>query len=45
MFEPIRKQANQTITELIEAAGLCAGDLLVIGCSSSEVMGEEIEKD
>lgn len=44
MYELIRKQANQTITELIEAAGLCAGDLLVIGCSSSEVMGERIGK-
>ena len=44
MFEQIKLQARQAVAELIEAAGLKAGDLLVIGCSSSEVMGEKIGK-
>ena len=37
MFEEITQQARQALLELLEVAGLKAGDLLVIGCSSSEV--------
>lgn len=44
MYEQITKQAAQAVTELIDAAGLKVGDLLVIGCSSSEMMGEQIGK-
>ena len=44
MYEEIKNQAAQAVTELIEAAGLEANDLLVIGCSSSEIMGEKIGK-
>lgn len=44
MFEEIKQQARQALLELLEAAGLKAGDLLVIGCSSSEVVGERIGK-
>ena len=44
MFEEITVQAAQAVSELIEAAGLRAGDLLVIGCSSSEIVGERIGK-
>ena len=44
MFEEIRKQAEDAICELLEAAKLQAGALLVIGCSSSEIMGEKIGK-
>ncbi len=44
MYEEIRKQAAQAVAELVEAAGLEANDLLVIGCSSSEMMGEKIGK-
>ena len=47
MFEEITQQARQALLELLEvldAAGLKAGDLLVMGCSSSEVVGERIGK-
>ncbi len=44
MYEMICEQAKQAVEELISAAGLKSGDLLVIGCSSSEVIGEQIGK-
>ena len=44
MYEQITLQAKQAVTELIDIAGLGAGDLLVIGCSSSEIVGEKIGK-
>ena len=43
-MEEIRIQAEAAVRELIEAAGLKAGDLLVIGCSSSEIVGQRIGK-
>ena len=44
MYQKIKEQSRQVVTELIEAAKLEAGDLLVIGCSSSEMIGETIGK-
>ena len=44
MFEEVKAQAGEAVRELIDAAGLKAGDLLVIGCSSSEIVGEHIGK-
>ena len=41
-MENICKQAAKAVSELIEAAGLKAGQILVIGCSSSEIVGETI---
>lgn len=38
----IRKQCIDAVTELCEAAGLKAGQILVVGCSSSEVNGKKI---
>ena len=38
----IKNQAKEAITELIEAAGMKAGEILVVGCSSSEIVGETI---
>ena len=38
----IRQQAAQAAAELTEKAGLKAGDIFVVGCSSSEIMGGEI---
>ena len=38
----IKNQAQEAITELIEVAGMKAGEILVIGCSSSEIVGETI---
>ncbi len=43
-FEPITAQARTAVTELLDAAGLRAGDLFVVGCSSSEVLGGHIGK-
>lgn len=44
MFEEIKKQAQIAVTELLDAAKLERGDIIVIGCSSSEVVGERIGK-
>ena len=44
MMENVKKQAEKAVRELIEAAGLSRGDLLVVGCSSSEIVGEHIGK-
>ena len=44
MMEQIQIQAKAAVTELIETAKLRSGDMLVIGCSSSEVVGETIGK-
>ncbi len=45
MFEQIKEQSAKTITELVETAKLKKGDLLVIGCSSSEIVGSRIGKN
>ena len=44
MYEEITAQAKQAVTELLEVSGLKAGDLFVVGCSSSEVVGARIGK-
>ena len=44
MLEEIRKQAEEAVSELLAVAKLRPGDLFVIGCSSSEIMGERIGK-
>ena len=38
----IEKESEQVVNEVYELAKLKAGDLLVIGCSSSTVQGELI---
>lgn len=43
-MEVITKQARQVIEELLDQAKLRPGDLLVIGCSSSEIVGNRIGK-
>ncbi|MGN0517387.1 MAG: TIGR01440 family protein [Acutalibacteraceae bacterium] len=42
MFTEITNSAKQAVSELIEAAHLKSGDIMVIGCSSSEVGGNKI---
>ena len=42
MLEKIKNDAIVAVTELLETAKLQAGDILVIGCSSSEMVGEKI---
>ena len=44
MFEQIKEQAERAVRELLEVSKLRPGELLVIGCSSSEIMGERIGK-
>ncbi len=41
-LEALTQQAEALTRELIETAGLHAGQLLVIGCSTSEVLGHRI---
>ena len=43
-FQNIKETAAKAVTELIEAAHLKKGDILVVGCSSSEIKGERIGK-
>ena len=43
-FERITAQTRTAVTELLDAAGLKAGNLFVVGCSSSEVLGGHIGK-
>ncbi len=42
MYQEIELQSYHAAKELIAVAGLQAGTLLVVGCSSSEVLGEKI---
>lgn len=44
-LEEIREQTINAVSELIEKADLESGDILVLGGSSSEIMGGEIGKD
>ncbi len=43
-LEKIKRDAEALVTELVERAGLKAGQILVVGCSTSEVCGEAIGK-
>lgn len=42
MIEQIKREAYQAVKELLEVANLKQKDILVIGCSTSEVMGHKI---
>lgn len=42
MREQIAQQCRTAVEELYEVAGLKAGDILVVGCSTSEVLGSKI---
>lgn len=44
MYNELTIQAKTALSELLEQANLKPGNLLVIGCSSSEIMGEKIGK-
>lgn len=43
-YEDIKNQAEAACRELVEKVGLKEGHILVVGCSSSEVMGKNIGK-
>jgi uncharacterized protein (TIGR01440 family) len=42
MFENEKKQAYEAASELCDKAGLKKGQILIVGCSSSEIVGERI---
>lgn len=42
MYQEITEAARRAVEELLEVARLTAGDLFVVGCSSSEVGGSKI---
>jgi len=42
MYEELKEQARAAAAELVEAAGLQKGNIVVVGCSTSEVCGERI---
>lgn len=42
MLNEIAEQARAAVTELLEAARLKQGDILIVGCSSSEICGKKI---
>ena len=44
MLDQITCQARNVVTELLEQANMRPGSLLVIGCSSSEIVGKQIGK-
>ena len=41
-YTKIKNQAERAVIELLARARLSQGDILVVGCSSSEVTGERI---
>lgn len=41
-LERVRAEARAAVGELLEAAGLSPGQVLVVGCSTSEVIGRRI---
>lgn len=44
MYNDISEQARAVVTELLDQSDLKPGSLLVIGCSSSEMVGQRIGK-
>lgn len=42
MFSELKAQASAVCEEIIETAALKAGQILVVGCSTSEILGEKI---
>lgn len=44
MYSEIRNQVKSIMTELLEVANLKKGDIFVVGCSSSEIIGQKIGK-
>lgn len=45
MFDKLKEQAYACAKEIIDVAGLKAGQILVIGCSTSEILGSKIGTD
>ena len=45
MFEELKYEAEAAARELLDIAGLKPGQILVVGCSTSEILGEKIGTD
>ena len=43
-LEQMEEQSRQAVCELLEVSGMTPGQILVVGCSSSEVVGGHIGK-
>ena len=41
-YSEVKTQAMQAVTEILEGAKLSVGSIFVIGCSSSEILGDQI---
>ncbi|MBQ8140654.1 MAG: TIGR01440 family protein [Clostridia bacterium] len=44
MYEKVKEEAAKAVSELLAVAGLKKGDVFVVGCSSSEIVGNVIGK-
>ena len=44
MYEQIKIETENAVRELVEKSKLKKGSLVVVGCSSSEILGEHIGK-
>ncbi|MBR5451419.1 MAG: TIGR01440 family protein [Clostridia bacterium] len=42
MLSELKKEINSAVCELVEKAKLKSGNIVVVGCSSSEILGEKI---
>jgi uncharacterized protein YwlG (UPF0340 family) len=42
MLNEIEEQARMAVTHLLDVARLKSGDIMVVGCSSSEICGKKI---
>ena len=42
MLDEIKSQSKACVKELLDAAGLEAGDIVVVGCSTSEIKGDRL---
>ena len=45
MLDCIKEQAQHAVEELFEIAGVDKGQVLIVGCSSSEIIGSKIGSD
>lgn len=44
MYEQIKTETEKAVSELLEKTNLKKGSIVVVGCSSSEILGEHIGK-
>lgn len=42
MYDKIKREATEAVNELLDVAKVAGGEIVVVGCSSSEIVGENI---